>query len=110
MKKYIYSLLAVFVLFAVSCRKSDNPRIPDLQRVPVPFIKADAAKSASIDVLNPTSFSQTFTFAPYFTSDVPPRQMDLVAIKNGNKANVKIVQAGFTTFPATANITGAQLV
>ncbi|MFI5128521.1 MAG: hypothetical protein ACHQFX_00960 [Chitinophagales bacterium] len=110
MKKNIYSLLAIVVLFAASCRKSDNPRIPELQRVPVPYIKADATKSASVDVLNPASFSQTFTFAPYFLSDAPPKQMDLVVIKNGNKNNVKSVQAGFTTFPATANVTGTQLI
>ena len=110
MKKYIYSLLAIFVLFAASCRKSDNPRIPDLQRVPVPYIKADATKSPSIDVLNPASFSQTFTFDSYFTSDIPPKQMDLVAIKNGVKTSVKTVQGGFTTFPATANVTGTQLL
>ncbi|MES1219729.1 MAG: hypothetical protein ABUT20_29785 [Bacteroidota bacterium] len=110
MKKHIYSLLAILVLFAASCRKSDNPRIPELQRVPVPYIKADATKSASIDVLNPATFSQTFTFAPYFPSDIPPKQMDLVAIKNGDKTSSKIVQGGFTTFPATANVTGAQLV
>lgn len=110
MKKYIYSLFAFFVLFAASCRKSDNPRIPDLQRVPVPYIKADATKSASVDVLNPASFAQTFTFAPYFTSDVPPKQMDLVVMKNGNKANVKTIQAGLTTFPATVNVTGTQLI
>ena len=110
MKRHIYSLFAIFVLFATSCRKSDNPRIPELQRVPVPYIKADATKSASIDVLNPTSFSQTFTFAPYFTSDISPKQMDLVAIKNGVNTSVKTLQAGFTSFPATVNITGAQLV
>ncbi|MBK5272448.1 MAG: hypothetical protein JJE22_15695 [Bacteroidia bacterium] len=110
MKKYQYSLLAILILFVTSCRKSDNPRIPTLQRVPVPYIIADATKSASIDVLNPASFSQTFTFDPYFPSDVPPKQMDLVAIKNGDKSTVKTIQAGFTTFPATANITGAQLI
>jgi len=110
MKKQIISLLVILVLFAASCRKSDNPRIPELQRVPVPYIKADATKSASIDVINPANFNQTFTFAPYFTSDIPPKQMDLVAIKNGVKTSVKTIQAGFTTFPATANITGAQLV
>ena len=111
MKKYIiHGLLAIFVLFAASCRKTDNPRIPTLQRVPVPFILADATKSPSIDVLNPTSFSQAFTFAPYFTTDIPPKQMDLVAIKNGDKSTVKTLQAGFTTVPATANVTGTQLV
>lgn len=111
MKKYIiYNLLAILVLYAASCRKSDNPRIPDLERVPVPFIKADATKSASIDVLNPASFSQTFTFDPYFPSDIPPKQMDLVVIKNGVNTSVKTLQAGFTTFPATANVAGAQLI
>jgi hypothetical protein len=110
MKKHRYSLLAIFILFAVSCRKSDNPRIPELERVPVPYITADANKSASIDVINPSSFSQTFTFAPYFTSDIPPKQMDLVAIKNGDKTSVKTIQEGFTSFPATADVTGAQLV
>ncbi len=111
MKKYIvYSILAVLVLFTASCRKSDNPRIPTLARVPVPYIKADATKSQSISVLNPTSFNQTFTFTPFFLDDAAPKQMDLVVIKNGVNTSVKTIQAGFTAFPATANVTGAQLI
>src|SRR6185503_9651786 len=51
-----------------------------------------------------------FSFDSYFTSDIKPKQMDMVAIKNGNKASVKTVAGGFTTFPATADVTGAQLV
>jgi len=110
MKNIFYSMCGIMVLFMVSCRKDDNPRIPALERVPVPYIKADPTKSQSISVLNPTAFSQTFTFTPYFINDVPPKQMDLVVIKNGVNGTVKTIQAGFTTFPATVNVTGAQLI
>ena len=110
MKRYINSCLALIVLLSVSCRKTDNPRIPTLARVPVPYIKADATKSQSISVLNPAAFTQTFTFTPYFTSDVPPKQMDLVVIKNGVNSSVKTIQAGLTTFPASVDVTGTQLV
>ena len=99
----------MFMIFA-SCRKNDNPRIPTLTRVPVPYIKADPTKSQSISVQNPASFNQTFSIDMFFPSDVPAKQVDLVAIINGVNTSVKTLQAGITAFPATVNVTGAQLL
>src|SRR5436190_3907056 len=113
MKKHIYSLLAVLVLFAVSCRKSDNPRIPELQRVPLPLVTFDPAGSASFSTVTPAAsaaFSQHITVDMFWKTDVPPKSMDLVVRKNNNNSNVKVVQAGITTFPTTVAVTGTQII
>ena len=109
-KNIIYSILAVFVLFAASCRKTDNPRVPTLARVPVPYIKGDATLSQSISVQNPAAFSQKFSIDMFFPNDIPAKQVDLVVIKNGVNSSVKTLQAGIITFPATVSVTGTQLV
>lgn len=103
----LYSLLAT-VLFA-SCRKSDNSKLPDLSRVPVPLIKKDASASATIDGNAPNSFTGKITVDLFFKDDTKPAKFDIVAIKNGNKSIVKIIQADVKTFPATVTITGLQL-
>ena len=110
MKKVIlYSLLATTVLF--SCRKSDNPKIPDLTRVPVPKIVVAANSEAVIDVSNdPALFKGKFDVGMLFPEEIPPQKMDIVIIKNGNKAVVKTFKTDVTSFPTTLDITGAQLV
>lgn len=103
----LYSLLAT-VLFA-SCRKSDNSKLPDLSRVPVPLIKKDASANATIDGNAPNSFTGKVTVDLFFKDDAKPSKFDIVVIKNGNKSIVKILQADVKTFPAIVTITGLQL-
>src|SRR5258705_1335194 len=113
MKKNIYSLLAIFVLFAASCRKDDNPRIPDLQRVPLPLVTFDPAGSASFSTVSPAAsaaFSQHITVDVFWKNDIPPKAMDLVVRKNNNNGNVKVVQAGISTYPTIVAVTGAQII
>jgi len=110
MKKIVlYSLLAVTVL--VSCRKSDNPKVPGLTRVPVPKIVTVANSDAVIDVSNnPALFKGKFDVGLLFPQDIAPQKFDIVIIKNGNKAIVKTFKTDVTTFPTTLEITGAQLI
>lgn len=103
----LYSVLAT-LLFA-SCRKSDNSKLPDLSRVPVPLIKKDASANATIDGNAPNSFTGKVTVDLFFKDDTKPAKFDIVAIKNGNKSIVKIIQADVKSFPATVTITGLQL-
>ena len=113
MKKYIYSLIAIFALFAASCRKSDNPRIPELQRVPLPLVTFDPAGSASFSTASPAAsaaFSQHITVDVFWKSDIPPKSMDLVVRKNNNNGNVKLVQGGITTYPTVVAVTGTQII
>ena len=115
MKKIIvYSILATFMLFAASCRKSDMPKIPEgLQRVPLPLVTFDPAGSKSFSTATPAasaSFSQHITVDVFWKNDVPPKSMDLVVRKIGNDTTVKVYQAGITTYPTTVAVTGTQII
>ncbi|MEO6315035.1 MAG: hypothetical protein ABIU63_18380 [Chitinophagaceae bacterium] len=103
----IYSLLSV--VFFASCRKSDNSKLPDLSRVPVPLITKDASGSATIDGNDPNSFTGKVVVDLYFKDDTKPAKLDIVIIKNGDKSIVKSLQADVTSFPTTITITGLQL-
>ena len=110
MKKIIlFSLMAATVL--VSCRKSDNPKIPDLTRVPVPKLAIVANSEVAIDVSkDPALFKGRFNVGLLFPNDVAPQKFDMVIIKNGNRALVKTLKADIITLPATVEVTGAQLI
>lgn len=104
---FLYALL--IVIAAASCRKKDNPRIPDFTRVPMPTITKDAGSDATISGNAPNTFNGKFTVALYFPNDVKPSKFDIVVIKNGDKTNVKTIQAGLTSFPTSIALTGTQL-
>ncbi len=93
-----------------ACRKEDNPNLPKLEKFTwLPLFVKDAASDNSISGQNPQSFKGKFVLDKYFESDLNPQQVDIVVIKNGNRANVKIIKPGLTSFPATVEITGVQL-
>ena len=102
---FIFSLLAVFFN---SCRKEDNPILPELIKVPTPLILKDASTDQVIDAVDPAAFSGTFTVDLFFDNDAPPEKMDIVVIKNGDKSVVKQVET-VTTYPTSITITGTQL-
>ena len=106
-KAILYSLL--FSLAFVGCRKSDNPKLPDLSRVPTPVFTKVTGTDQVISAQNPANFNGKFTVDLFFENDVPPQKFDIVVMKNGDAANVKTIQADVTTFPTTLTITGAQL-
>ncbi len=107
----IFSLLLFSTaLIFNACRKEDNPNLPKLEKFTwLPLFVKDAASDNSISGQNPQSFKGKFVLNKYFESDENPQQVDIVVVKNGNKANVKIIKPGITSFPATVEITGTQL-
>lgn len=110
MKKAVNYLLimGLLVTFLHSCRKEDNPILPDLIKVPTPLILKDASTDQVIDAVEPSNFSGTFTVDLFFDDDQAPDKMDIVVIKNGNKGNVKTIES-VTTYPSSITITGSQL-
>jgi hypothetical protein len=111
MKKIILYSFSIFIALSamVACRKSDNPRIPDLERVPQPQLTVTSAGDATIAFQNPDAFKGVFTVGLYAPGDTPPAKMDIVVRKNGVNTNVKVFQADVTTFPTTLTVTGVQL-
>lgn len=107
-KSIIYSFLAVMVLFA--CRKSDNPKMPELTRVPVPKITATATSDLAIDVAgNPATFKAIFNVDMLFPEADKPQKLDVVVRKNGAGA-VKVIKTDVSTYPTTIQVTGQQLI
>jgi hypothetical protein len=108
MKKIlIYSLTAMVLM--ISCRKSDNPKLVGVLRVPLPQLTVDATADQVIKSDAPDAFAGKFTVGLYFPDDVKPAKMDIVVIKNGIATNVQTLLAGVTTYPTTVSVTGAQL-
>jgi hypothetical protein len=108
MKKiFLYALLLPFVFTA--CRKSDDPKILELTKVPVPLFKKVATTNQVISAQDPTTFNAQFTVDLYYKDGPAPQKFDIVVIKNGVASSIKTLQQGVTTFPTTITITGAQL-
>lgn len=109
MKKIItYSILIAFTLLS-ACRKSDNPKIPTLARVPIPKLSKDPTGTGTIVVSDLANFIGKVNVDLFEKSDKPPKKMDLVAIKNGDKTVVRVLKADITTFPSVVSFTGPQL-
>ena len=111
MKKNLLTYL-VFTLAFIGCSKDDGP-VPEavgLERVPAPLLKRDPTSSIAIDLTNPGAFHAKFNVALYFPNDAPPQKFDIVVRKNNDNSNVKLLQAGVTTFPTAFDVTAAQLV
>jgi len=106
-KIFLYTVL--IVLAGVGCRKKDNPRIPDFTRVPMPTITKAAGSDLTISATTPNNFTGKFNVDLFFKNDIKPAKFDIVVIKNGNKSNVKVLQADVASFPAALTVTGAQL-
>lgn len=110
MKKIItYSILVAFTLLS-ACRKTDNPKIPTLQKVPVPVLAKDATAAVTIIPSDITNFVGKVNVDLFYKSDVLPKKMDLVITKNGDVSNVKVLQADITAFPSVVSFTGPQLL
>ncbi|MDP4261574.1 MAG: hypothetical protein Q8941_03480 [Bacteroidota bacterium] len=112
MKRIIISCSYLFTaaMLFTACRKSDNPKLPALTRFPLPVVtKVTTGADQVISAQSPAAFTGKFTVDMFFKNDVPAQKLDVVAIKNGNKAVVKTIQANVTTYPSTITITGTQL-
>ena len=109
MKKILtYSILIAVTLLS-ACRKSDNPKIPTLARVPIPSLSKDPTGTGTIIVSDLANFVGKVNVDLFQKSDVPPKKMDLVIIKNGDKTILKVLKADITTFPSVISFTGSQL-
>lgn len=105
-----YSIFSLLLLLG-ACRKSDNPKIPTLTRVPVPNLVQGTGDQAisSTTYAQTVAFSTSFAVTLKFPNDIPPSKMDVVVRKNGDNTKVKIWQAGITSWPTTVNVTGPKL-
>lgn len=110
MKSSIIFSFFIAATIVVGCRKSDNARVPDLEKVPLPLITLAEGAETKIPGTNPETFSTTFTVDVYFKHGEQPKQFDLVVVKNGDKSNPKTIQAAITSFPVTVTLTGQQLI
>lgn len=107
-QSFLYSLL--FLFFAISsCRKEDNPKLPDIARVPTPLITKVDGTDKVISSQDPASFKGKFIVDLFFKTDVPPQKFDVVIMKNDDKTTVKTFKENVTTFPTTFDITSEQL-
>jgi hypothetical protein len=109
MKKILLFLLLAVIGMA-GCRKSDNSKLPDLARVPVPSLKIDAASDQIINPGAPALFKGKVIVDLFLKGDLPPKKFDVVIMKNNNTAITKVYKADVTTFPVTLDITGQQLI
>ena len=110
MKKYIVYLFLLSAFFS-SCEKHDGP-IPEDEapaRIPAALIVKDPTGNASIDLTNLAGFNGKVNISLYFPNDVPPSKFDIVIRKNNNNGNIKVIQAGVTSFPTSINLTAAQI-
>lgn len=111
MKKILAFITVVIVTATVftACKKNDGPVPVDLVRVPQVQVVKVAGTDAVIDVLNLADFEGKFTVGTYYANDIKPEKMDVVIVKNGNNANVKVFKTDVTTFPSEYTITTAEL-
>lgn len=111
MKKFIIASVFIMGLMAFnSCRKSDNPKLPDLMQVPVVVFIPDATSDQFISPVSPSTFKAKFTIEPLFETDIKPANVDVVVMKNNNTSNVKALKTGITTLPSSIQITGQELI
>lgn len=111
MKKLLTYTLASLLLI-MSCRKDDNPKLPDSVQVPPPLITVDPSGDATINVqtvATADAFNGKFKVDLYYPNGAKPAKFDIVVIKNGDPTTVKPLTAGISTFPVTLTVTGVQL-
>ena len=108
-KKIIYGFF-LFIIIISSCRKSDNPGLPDgLQRAPIPQLSKDSSGDLAISSQDIDGFTGKVVLNQYYTTDHSYKSINAVVIKNGDATNVQVLQADITSLPATVTFTSAQL-
>ena len=75
----------------------------------MPLVTKDTTGDEFISGQDPASFLGKFVVDLYYGTEVKPQKIDVVVIRNDNKANVKTIKADVTSFPASIQVTGAQL-
>ena len=110
MKKIILLTLLFcgLALMFAACRKDDVPPPADL-RFPLPLLTKDTTGDEFISGKDPSSFLGKFIVDMYYGTAVTAQKVDIVVIRNDNKTSVKTIKADVTNFPASIEVTGAQL-
>src|SRR6187402_2273825 len=111
MKKIIIYSFCLFSVAALitACKKDSTGNLPELTRFPLPLVVKVAGSHQVISAQDPNSFSGKFSVGLYFPNDAPPKEFDVVVIKNNDKTNVKVLKTDVATFPTELTITGPQL-
>jgi hypothetical protein len=111
MKKNIIFSLLVAATFFVGCTKDDGllPKEVSVDEVPQPNLVINGG-SAAIDLTNLASFQGKFDVKLLYPSGIQPAKLDVVIRKNSVNTNIKLVQAGISTYPTSLTITAAQIV
>lgn len=109
MKSSVIFSFLIGALIISGCRKDDNEKVPDFQKVPIPLITFGEGSNEKIPEADPASYNATVVVDTYFKNGELPKQLDLVVVKNGDNSNKQVIQAAITTFPTTVNVTGQQL-
>ncbi len=106
----VYTKAVVLIaIFFAACKKNDGPTPFDLARVPQVQVVKVQGTDGVIDVLNLGGFEGKFTVGTYYANDIKPEKMDVVIMKNGVAANVKVFKTDVTAFPSEYTITTAEL-
>lgn len=112
MKKYIvFPLLLAATMLFVGCEKNDGAidKSIAIDEVPQPSVVINGG-SASIDLTNLAGFQGKFDVKLLYPNGIKPSKLDVVIRKNNVNTNIKLIQAGVSTYPTTITITAAQIV
>jgi hypothetical protein len=111
MKMHIIFSVLIAAVLMTGCKKKDG-MLPDYVVTDVvPQVRlAINGGSAAIDLTNLASFQGKFDVSLLYPNDIKPVKLDVVVMKNGNTGNIKVFQAGLTTYPTSLTVTAAQIV
>lgn len=100
----------VAAIFFVGCTKDDGmlPKDVSVDEVPQPSVVINGG-SAAIDLTNLAGFQGKFDVKLLYPNGIQPAKLDVVIRKNNVNTNIKLIQAGITTYPTSLTITAAQI-
>ncbi len=105
----LYGILLSAAIVFSACHKDNDAPPPADPRFPLPLLTKDMAGDDTISGRNPASFLGKFVVDMYYGTAVKPQKLDIVVMRNDNRANVKTLRANVTNFPASIEVTGTQL-
>ncbi|PZR28195.1 MAG: hypothetical protein DI535_07260 [Citrobacter freundii] len=110
-----FAILALSAVIGLtSCSKDDGAIPKRIGIEDVPVITTNLTKNNgtadTIFLSNQAAYQGSIKIGMYFPGQVEPTKIDIVVRKNATASNVKVLQAGVTTLPATVSVTAAQLV
>ena len=99
--------MALIVL--AGCRKSDNEKVPEFAKIPMPLFQKDRKTSLIISSETPDAFNAKFSVGLFYLTGEQPSKFDIVIRKNGVNSSAKTFRTDITTFPTDVTVTGVQL-